>query len=179
MGWSDSRASRPNRSCSVSVSAPSPPARSTEISTATVTCCARRYLIAGAVAGDSVSTSFSPAATTVPAGPCIVNDAMLASVLCRVQVSARRTAARASTLPKPRSALYGWSPPFQSVAIRCAIALFVASVPGATARALAARISCTSRYPRRGLACSISATTPDTIGAAAEVPLKNVPGASV
>ena len=36
-----------------------------------------------------------------------------------------------------------------------------------------ARIVCTSRQPRLGLASSISATTPETIGAAADVPPKS------
>ena len=42
-----------------------------------------------------------------------------------------------------------------------------------TCRAVRARISGTSRQVSRGLACSISAATPDTIGAEAEVPPKS------
>ena len=67
-------------------------------------------------------------------------------------------------------------PPFQ-LAASLRNQLLFSLVPGVAAPmalpvcvAEAARMFCTSRQPRFGLACSISATTPVTIGPEPEVP---------
>ena len=69
-------------------------------------------------------------------------------------------------------------PPFQ-LAASLSNQLLLSFVPGDAApialpvrAADAAMMFCTSRQPRLGLASSISATTPETIGVESDVPLK-------
>ena len=92
------------------------------------------------------------------------------------QCSARRTAPRASTSPKPNLGLNIFPPPFhfsppnsRQPSSSAYPDLFIVSSTWNT-RAEAARMSCTSRAPRFGLASSMRATTPETIGAEKEVP---------
>ncbi len=82
------------------------------------------------------------------------------------QLSATRTAAWASTRPKPQSWLTCIAPPFQ---LSAALNDQLAGLP--VRAAVAARIACTSRQPRSGLASSMRAAIPLTTSAANEVPL--------
>ena len=81
-----------------------------------------------------------------------------------VQVFARFTAAAASTTPKPYLWLTHFPAPFW---------LQPGSV-GSFFRAVLARMCCTSRQPRVGLASSMSATTPETSGVEDDVPPKSL-----
>ena len=82
------------------------------------------------------------------------------------QVAARLTAAVASISPAPN--LWLW------LMLAGATGVFQSVSDGFTFLAERIRISCTSRQPRFGLASNISATTPDAVGVAEEVPPKSL-----